>query len=113
MQLVTRFAATLAVCYSIGALATNDHLSKIDILRLAKAEAANYCTHGALGPFPKLGSLTKIGCDYDANFDGKSWAVIAHSLYQDKEGRPVLVQGADRIYVFFVSGKLLQELSGE
>lgn len=60
-----------------------------------------------------LGPYTKVGCEYSADFDGKTWGVIVHSIYKDAEGTAVTVSGADRIYVFSPKGTLLQEHYGQ
>jgi hypothetical protein len=82
-------------------------LTKEDIIKLAKDHAVSYCGRSTLGP------LTKVGCEYSAVFDGKTWGVIVHSIYKDAQGTGVAVSGADRIYVFSPKGALLQEHYGQ
>ena len=82
-------------------------LTKAEIIKLARDRAVSYCSRSMLGPY------TKVGCEYSADFDGKTWGVIVHSIYKDAQGTGIAVSGADRIYVFSPQGALLQEHYGQ
>lgn len=103
MEKVIILLAALAFAQLTSAAAP---LTKENIIKQAKDRAVSYCSRSMLGPY------TKVGCEYSAVFDGKTWGVIVSSVYEDAKGTHIGVSGADRIYVFSPTGALLQEHYG-
>jgi hypothetical protein len=102
-----KLLATALVVFSAYATGSGERLSKDEILRVAKAQAASFC-HSAL-----YREFTKVGCDFSATFYDNSWSVIATPNVVNGKGELVVVAGEDRIYKFSPTGQLLQQLDGE
>lgn len=99
--------AIALVIFSAHATGSDERLSKDEILRVAKAQAASFCYS------PLYREFTKVGCEFSATFYDNSWSVIATPHVVNDKGEPVGVAGGDRIYKFSPAGQLLQQFDGE
>ncbi len=100
------FAAAILVLLSSCSTVPERKLTETEIVALTEKLSYEYCHSGSSSGYPK------VGCEFNALFLDNTWSVIAHSIYRNAKGETLGVMGADMLYVFSPSGKLLRTLPG-
>jgi len=81
-------------------------LSGAEIVALTEKLSYESCHSGVLSGYPQ------VGCEFHAFFKENKWSVGVRSIFRKADGRRLEVMGAESLYVFSSSGKLLYTLPG-